>query len=92
MLGAKKPVIYAGGGVARSNAESKLEEFVNLTKIPVITSAGGKGTLSDAHPLSLGSSLSGKGLLKDRKFSRVVRLELSNNYDQKVVDQLQKIF
>ena len=65
MLGAKKPVIYAGGGVARSNAESKLEEFVNLTKIPVITSAGGKGTLSDAHPLSLGSSLSGKGLLKD---------------------------
>ena len=65
LVGSKKPVIYAGGGVARSNAESQLEEFVNLTKIPVITSAGGKGTLSDDHPMSLGSSLSGKGLLKD---------------------------
>ncbi len=65
LINAKKPVIYAGGGVARSNAETQLKQFVELTNIPVITSAGGKGTLSDDHPLALGSSLSGKGLLKD---------------------------
>ena len=83
LLGAKKPVIYAGGGVARSNAESKLEEFVNLTKIPVITSAGGKGTLSDAHPLSLGSSLSGKGLLKDYMDSADVILGVGTRFSMR---------
>ena len=65
LINAKKPVIYAGGGIARSNAEEQLKQLVELTNIPVITSAGGKGTLSDDHPLTLGSSLSGKGLLKD---------------------------
>jgi len=33
-----------------------------------------------------------KQKLKDRKFSRVVRLDVSNNYDQKVIKELQKIF
>ena len=33
-----------------------------------------------------------KQKLKDRKFSRVVRLDISINYDQKVIKELQKIF
>ena len=33
-----------------------------------------------------------KQKLKDRKFSRVVRLDISTNYDQKVIKELQKIF
>ena len=33
-----------------------------------------------------------KQKLKDRKFSRVVRLDVLNNYDKKVIKELQKIF
>ena len=33
-----------------------------------------------------------KQKLKDRKFSRVVRLDIFTNYDQKVIKELQKIF
>ncbi|MDA0233107.1 MAG: thiamine pyrophosphate-binding protein, partial [Chloroflexi bacterium] len=65
IAGAKHPVIYAGGGVARSNAEAELVAFAEATNIPVITSAGGKSTISDRHPLSLGSSLGPAGLVKE---------------------------
>ena len=49
------PLIYAGGGVALSDAESALVDLAESTNIPVITSAGGKGAISDRHPLSYGS-------------------------------------
>ena len=62
---ARKPVIYAGGGVARSDAEVELVAFAEATRIAVMTSAGGKGTMSERHPLALGSSLGPSGLLKD---------------------------
>ena len=55
------PLIYAGGGVARSDAEDSLVEFAEATNIPVITSSGGKGTISDDHPLSYGSCFSPRG-------------------------------
>ena len=57
----KLPLIYAGGGVARSNAEETLVKFAEATNIPVITSSGGKGTISDDHPLSYGSCFSPRG-------------------------------
>ena len=52
------PLIYAGGGVARSNAEAALVRLAEATNIPVITSGGGKGTIPDSHPLSYGSCVS----------------------------------
>ena len=55
------PLIYAGGGVARSNAEEALVRLAEATNIPVITSVGGKGTIPDSHPLSYGSCVSPRG-------------------------------
>lgn len=55
------PVIFAGGGVARSDAEEALIKLVEATNIPVITSAGGKGAIPDRHPLSYGSCVSPAG-------------------------------
>ncbi len=52
------PLIYAGGGVARSDAEEALVRLAEATNIPVITSSGGKGTIPDNHPLSYGSCFS----------------------------------
>ena len=58
---ASMPLIYAGGGVARSDAEEALVKLAEATNIPVITSSGGKGTIPDRHPLSYGSCFSPRG-------------------------------
>ncbi len=55
------PLIYAGGGVARSDAEAALVKLAEATNIPVVTSSGGKGTIPDGHPLSYGSCFSPRG-------------------------------
>ncbi len=55
------PLIYAGGGVARSDAEAAVVSLAEATNIPVITSSGGKGTVPDGHPLSYGSCFSPRG-------------------------------
>jgi len=50
---AEKPIIYAGGGIAKSEAWSELKELAELTQIPVTTTLMGKGVFPDDHPLSL---------------------------------------
>ena len=57
----RTPLIYAGGGVARSDAEEALVKLAEATNIPVVTSSGGKGTIPDNHPLSYGSCFSPMG-------------------------------
>ncbi len=59
------PLIYAGGGVARSDAEQALIKFAEATNIPVVTSSGGKGSIPDNHPLSYGSCFSPRGEIQE---------------------------
>ena len=62
---ARIPLIYAGGGVARSDAEDALVKLAEQTNIPVVTSSGGKGVISDSHPLSYGSCFSPRGEIQE---------------------------
>ena len=55
------PLIYAGGGVARSDAEDALVVLAEATNVPVVTSGGGKGTIPDSHRLAYGSCVSPEG-------------------------------
>ena len=41
LLAAKRPAIYAGGGVVISNAAEQLREFAERTQIPVATTLMG---------------------------------------------------
>ncbi|MDE2937495.1 MAG: thiamine pyrophosphate-binding protein [Chloroflexota bacterium] len=61
----RTPLIYAGGGVARSDAEPALVKLAEATNIPVVTSSGGKGTIPDGHPLSYGSCFSPRGEIQE---------------------------
>src|SRR6202008_3215669 len=50
---AKRPMIYAGGGIITSNAAADLLEFAERSQIPVATTLMGIGGFPEGHPLSL---------------------------------------
>ncbi|MBN1531186.1 MAG: biosynthetic-type acetolactate synthase large subunit [Spirochaetes bacterium] len=50
---AKKPVVYAGGGVVISNAHRQLRDFIRKTGIPITTTLLGMGIYPETDPLAL---------------------------------------
>ncbi|MGJ4944959.1 thiamine pyrophosphate-requiring protein [Bradyrhizobium sp. HKCCYLS1011] len=55
LIGAKRPVLYAGQGVHYARAWPQLKRLAERLAIPVTTSLGGKSSFPETHPLSLGS-------------------------------------
>lgn len=51
---AQRPVIWAGSGAVYSDATPVLQALAERLQAPVVTTRGGKGAISDRHPLSLG--------------------------------------
>jgi acetolactate synthase-1/2/3 large subunit len=51
---AKRPFIFAGGGVASAEGSQPLARLAELLGAPVVTSVFGRGVISDRHPLALG--------------------------------------
>ena len=54
ILKAKKPVIYAGGGVIASDSNEELTELATKLKIPVAMTLMGLGGFPGTHKLSMG--------------------------------------
>jgi len=50
---ARRPMIYAGGGIISANAATELLEFAERSQIPVATTLMGIGGFPEDHPLSL---------------------------------------
>jgi len=57
LVGAQRPVIYAGGGVVLGGASEALTTLAEYLQAGVITSAEGKGAISDHSELSLGATV-----------------------------------
>jgi acetolactate synthase I/II/III large subunit len=51
---AKRPFIFAGGGVESAEASTQLTRLAERIGAPVVTSVFGRGAISDRHPLALG--------------------------------------
>jgi len=51
---AKKPLIYAGGGIVTSHACQELTSIAERMQIPVVTTLMGKGAMRCSNPLNLG--------------------------------------
>ncbi len=54
ILGARKPVLYVGGGVVLSNSSGELKKFAEMAQIPVTTTLMAMSSFPKKHPLSLG--------------------------------------
>ncbi len=54
LANAKRPIVYAGGGVLGSGAQHELRALQELAHLPVATSTMGKGGVDETHPLSIG--------------------------------------
>lgn len=55
LAGARRPVLWAGGGVLRSGAEAELRGLAERLDAPVVTTFMGKGAIGEDHPLAAGS-------------------------------------
>lgn len=55
MATARRPVIWAGGGVIRSEASRELLALAHRWNAPVLTSREGRGAISELDPLSIGA-------------------------------------
>ena len=54
LANARHPVVVAGGGVHLSDASAELAALQQDTHLPIATTTMGKGTIDEAHPLSMG--------------------------------------
>jgi len=52
---ARQPVIWAGGGVNRSGANSSLRRVAETLGAPVVMTTAGRGAIPDDHPLAIGA-------------------------------------
>src|SRR5258708_30733190 len=51
---ARRPVLYVGGGVIKSDSHEALRELAEITRAPVTTTLMARGAFPDSHPLALG--------------------------------------
>ena len=54
MVGARRPVLYVGGGVIKAEACPELKVLAELTGIPVVTTLMARGAFPDSHEQHLG--------------------------------------
>jgi acetolactate synthase-1/2/3 large subunit len=54
IAGAKRPVLYVGGGVIKAGASASLLKLAELTGVPVVTTLMARGAFPDSHPQHLG--------------------------------------
>lgn len=51
---ARRPLIWAGGGVITAGAARALQQLAETLNAPVVTSTNGRGAIPEDHPLCLG--------------------------------------
>lgn len=49
-----RPVLYVGGGAARSNASAEVAELAEVTGAPIVTTLPARGIVPDSNPKNLG--------------------------------------
>ena len=89
IIAAKKPVLYVGGGVIRSNAAKELLQLAELTQIPVVTTLMARGAFPDSHPQHLGMpGMHGSVAAVGSLLQSDLLIALGTRFDDRVTGQL----
>jgi acetolactate synthase-1/2/3 large subunit len=91
ILGAKKLVVYSGGGIVLSNSSAKLTQLVETLNAPCTNTLMGLGGISGEHPNFLGM-LGMHGTLEANKAmaNADVILALGARFDDRVTNNVKK--
>lgn len=86
----RRPVLYIGGGVVKSQAHEELAELVQRTGIPVVTTLMARGAFPDSHPLNFGmpgmhGTVAAVGALQQAD----LLIALGTRFDDRVTGQLE---
>jgi len=88
---ARRPVVYAGGGLKSSNAKKELASFIKKTQIPVVTTLMGKGIYSEREKLSLGMlGMHGTKYANHAIYESDLVLAMGVRFDDRVAGNLQQ--
>ena len=89
ILEAKKPLIYAGGGVIASGAADELRKLVNKTNIPVATTLLGLGSFPGTEELFLGMlGMHGTGTANHAIMESDLIIAVGARFDDRVTGKL----
>ena len=87
---AKRPVIYAGGGVIASNAHQELKELAEKVQMPVTTTLLGLGCFPETHDLSLGMlGMHGTGYANHAVMKSDLLIAIGARFDDRVTGKLE---
>lgn len=88
---ARRPLLFAGGGVIASGAEGYLRELAEKIQAPVVTSLTGLGAFPEDHPLSLGMvGLHGKPCANHAVMECDLLVGLGVRFDDRVTGAIEK--
>jgi acetolactate synthase I/II/III large subunit len=88
---ARRPVIYAGGGVISSNASTELIKFAQTFNIPVTTTLLGKGAYPEIDALSLGMlGMHGTKYANHAIFESDLIIAMGVRFDDRVAGNVEK--
>lgn len=88
---ARRPIIYAGGGVVSSGASAELKKFVKLTRIPITNTLMGKGIFPERDELALGMlGMHGTKYANYAIHESDLIIALGVRFDDRVVGNVQK--
>ena len=86
---AERPVIYAGGGLARARAAEELYAFATRLQLPVVTTLMARGIFPDTHELAVGMPGMHGHYAAVRAFQETdLLIALGTRFDDRVTGQL----
>ncbi|MBX9810042.1 MAG: thiamine pyrophosphate-binding protein [Burkholderiales bacterium] len=91
LIAAKRPLLWAGGGVVKADAGGELLQLCELLQAPVLATNGSKGVVPDDYPLMLGNILTQSPVIEQEILNTAdVMLALGTRFSERATRSTDK--